>query len=192
MSARSSTRGGLAHVSRSARVSNRASSRRMQELAHGQDLGSVASACGRSAVGSASPCQGEGRGFESRRPLDAGSHHRSRWNALLGGMAERRGNGLQSRVHGFESRSHLDVTVPPITGSGSRRTARAISSAGERFPDTEEVTGSIPVSPTMFSQLRGTMADSVGCTWGILPDDTGDAFTEGSTMYLSTAMAGAR
>ena len=25
--------------------------------------------CGRSAVGSASPCQGEGRGFESRRPL---------------------------------------------------------------------------------------------------------------------------
>ena len=28
---------------------------------------------GRSAVGSASPCQGEGRGFESRRPLE-GSH----------------------------------------------------------------------------------------------------------------------
>ena len=26
----------------------------------------------------------------------------------------------------------------------------AISSAGERFPDTEEVTGSIPVSRTMF------------------------------------------
>src|SRR5690349_7017233 len=25
--------------------------------------------CGRSAAGSASPCQGEGRGFESRRPL---------------------------------------------------------------------------------------------------------------------------
>src|SRR6478609_8800208 len=27
-------------------------------------------ASGRSAVGSASPCQGEGRGFESRRPLE--------------------------------------------------------------------------------------------------------------------------
>ncbi len=50
-----------------------------------------------------------------------------------GGLAERRGNGLQSRVHGFESRTHL---------------ARAIGAAGARFPDTEEVTGSIPVSPT--------------------------------------------
>ena len=27
---------------------------------------------------------------------------------------------------------------------------RAISSAGERFPDTEEVTGSIPVSRTTY------------------------------------------
>ena len=26
----------------------------------------------------------------------------------LGGVAERRGNGLQSRVHGFKSRLHLD------------------------------------------------------------------------------------
>jgi hypothetical protein len=29
------------------------------------------SACGRGSVGRASPCQGEGRGFESRRPLDS-------------------------------------------------------------------------------------------------------------------------
>jgi hypothetical protein len=28
------------------------------------------------------------------------------------------------------------------------RPLRALSSAGERFPDTEEVTGSIPVAPT--------------------------------------------
>jgi hypothetical protein len=27
---------------------------------------------------------------------------------LCGGVAERRGNGLQSRLHGFESRLHLD------------------------------------------------------------------------------------
>ena len=53
-----------------------------------------------------------------------------------GGLAERRGNGLQSRVHGFESRTHL---------------ARAIGAAGARFLDTEEVTGSIPVSPTARS-----------------------------------------
>jgi hypothetical protein len=30
------------------------------------------------------------------------------------------------------------------------RKSRAISSVGERFPDTEEATGSIPVSPTHF------------------------------------------
>jgi hypothetical protein len=51
--------------------------------------------------GRASPCQGEGRGFESRRPL-GGPQPR-------GGVAERRGNGLQSRLHGFESRLHLDL-----------------------------------------------------------------------------------
>jgi hypothetical protein len=34
---------------------------------------------------------------------------------------------------------------------------RAISSAGERFVHTEEVTGSIPVSPTVFSQVRGVL-----------------------------------
>ena len=27
----------------------------------------------------------------------------------LGGVAERRGNGLQSRLHGFKSRLHLDI-----------------------------------------------------------------------------------
>src|SRR5215469_3421592 len=45
------------------------------------------------------------------------------------------GKGLQSPVHGFDSRLRL---------AGSR----AVSSAGERFPDTEEVTGSNPVRPT--------------------------------------------
>jgi hypothetical protein len=34
---------------------------------------------------------------------------------------------------------------------------RAIGSAGERLVHTEEVTGSIPVSPTAFGQLRGTL-----------------------------------
>src|SRR5699024_6932893 len=56
-----------------------------------------------------------------------------------GGVAERRGSGLQSRIHGFESRRHL--------GSARSRTW-AIGAAVARFPDTEEVTGSIPVSPT--------------------------------------------
>src|SRR5690349_19695290 len=33
--------------------------------------------------------------------------HRLRVRGQLGGVAERRGNGLQSRVHGFKSRLHL-------------------------------------------------------------------------------------
>ena len=40
--------------------------------------------------------------------------------------------GLQIHVYGFKSRLHL----------------RAIGAVGARFPDTEEVTGSNPVSPT--------------------------------------------
>jgi hypothetical protein len=59
-----------------------------------------------------------------------------------GGVAERRGNGLQIRLHGFKSRLHL--VVP-----------RAIGAVVARFLDTEEVTGSNPVSPTKKPQVRG-------------------------------------
>src|SRR2546421_3882758 len=80
-----------------------------------------------------------------------------------GGGAERRGNGLQSRLHGFKSRLHLGRLAQRESASLTRKRSlvqsqyrppgpcgalRAISSAGERFPDTEEVTGSIPVSRT--------------------------------------------
>ena len=64
-------------------------------------------ACGRGSVGRASPCQGEGRGFESRRPLGASLAHPVGEKEFPGGVAERRGNGLQIRVHGFKSRLHL-------------------------------------------------------------------------------------
>jgi hypothetical protein len=60
---------------------------------------------------------------------------------LSGGVAERRGNGLQSRVHGFESRLHLE-------NLSGLRVSWTIGAAVARFPDTEEVTGSIPVSST--------------------------------------------
>ena len=63
-----------------------------------------------------------------------------------GGVAERRGNGLQIRLHGFKSRLHLDdwdSTFPWSLGS-----FRAIGAVVARFLDTEEVTGSNPVSPT--------------------------------------------
>ncbi len=97
----------------------------------------------------APPCQGGCRGFESRRPLASHcqpSSSRTAWRSWFrpghGGVAERRGSGLQSRIRGFESRPHLVAGfVLPL---------RAIGAAVARFPDTEEVTGSIPVSPTMW------------------------------------------
>ena len=111
--------------------------------------------CGRGSVGRASPCQGEGRGFESRRPLrERRTRHQCRERLFhkmrkhRGGLAERRGNGLQSRVHGFESRTHLHRRLRARQGRATGPTPRAIGAAVARFPDTEEVTGSIPVSPT--------------------------------------------
>src|SRR4051794_16976719 len=88
-----------------------------------------------------------------------------------GGVAERRGNGLQSRLHGFKSRLHLQGRLAQRESASltrkrslvqsqyrpldlSKIPTRAISSAGERFPDTEEVTGSIPVSRTHFPKPR--------------------------------------
>ena len=47
--------------------------------------------------GRASPCQGEGRGFESHRPL----------SFQIGDVAKRKGSGLQNREHGFKSRRRL-------------------------------------------------------------------------------------
>ena len=66
--------------------------------------------CGCSAVGSAQPCQGWGREFESRHPLECRVPLRrspARGVNPHGGVAERLGTGLQSRLHGFESRRHL-------------------------------------------------------------------------------------
>gem|GEM_PF-2752358 len=93
--------------------------------------------------GRASPCQGEGRGFESRHPL--GERFCTLSSSLNGGVAERRGSGLQSRIHGFESRLHLQ--------DSETLSSCAIGAAVARFPDTEEVTGSIPVSRTSAHAL---------------------------------------
>ena len=58
--------------------------------------------CGSSSVGRASPCHGEGRGFESRLPL---------WprfaSGAAGGMAEWLGKGLQNPVPRFDSGCRL-------------------------------------------------------------------------------------
>ncbi len=96
--------------------------------------------------GSASPCQGEGREFESRHPLECGASrspathqrvsHRSGTHGdvnLDGGVAERLGSGLQSRPRGFESRPHLQqhppdpVRTPVQTGNlGDWRSGSAL------------------------------------------------------------------
>jgi hypothetical protein len=106
--------------------------------------------CGRSSAGRAPPCQGGCREFESRRPLARHCQGKSSSESCLhGGLAERRGSGLQSRIHGFESRTHLGENHV----FQRLLDAWAIGAAVARFPDTEEVTGSIPVSPTRTRQL---------------------------------------
>ena len=47
-----------------------------------------------------------------------------------GGVAERRGNGLQSRLHGFKSRLHLQQPTRP-----SGRVGFVVSGPGRRTPD---------------------------------------------------------
>src|ERR1700749_4397902 len=70
---------------------------------------------GRGSVGRASPCQGEGRGFESRRPLGDARHRRvatvvdrstplAEWPSGLG-------KGLQSPLQGFDSPLRLLARV---------------------------------------------------------------------------------
>jgi hypothetical protein len=88
-------------------------------------------ACGCSAVGSAQPCQGWGRGFESRHPLDGA-------DASTPAVEWPSGEATACKA----------VHTGSIPVSTSEKDPGAISSAGERFPDTEEVTGSIPVSRT--------------------------------------------
>jgi hypothetical protein len=98
--------------------------------------------CGRSAAGSASPCQGEGRGFESRRPLERpfqGSYpvEWPRGEATACKAVYTGSNPVSTSVGDGTSKA-------PPRQHGTGRLAQGLA----RFPDTEEVTGSNPVSPT--------------------------------------------
>ena len=86
---------------------------------------------------------------------------------LHGGLAERRGSGLQSRIHGFESRTHLGENHGFRIISGW---TWAIGAAVARFPDTEEVTGSIPVSPTKQGNLLQAVRPAPAGTYSIFAD----------------------
>ena len=95
--------------------------------------------CGRGSVGRASPCQGEGRGFESRRPL--GGSYKVRHPAYT--VEWPRGEAAACKAVYTGSN-------PVSTSIHCTQHARAIGAAVARFLDTEEVTGSIPVSPTTY------------------------------------------
>ena len=97
--------------------------------------------CG--SVGRASPCQGEGRGFESRHPLANGNPSFSCVARWVGREARQRPAKPYTRVR---------IPYPP----------RAIGAGVARFLHTEEVTGSIPVSPT--TQVFGVGLKGVGAS----------------------------
>ena len=110
--------------------------------------------CGRSSVGRASPCQGEGRRFETGRPLGGVILHRlstvrpAAWPSGLG-------KGLQIPVPRFDSGRRLH-------GHRDGGRVRALSSGGERFLDAEEATGSNPVAPT---SIRRGLGRNAGASW---------------------------
>ena len=108
--------------------------------------------CG--SVGRASPCQGEGRGFESRHPLHP------QGLPAHGSPPSGPPEGGSMRVPGGVAEWFRQGSAKPCTPVQFRappppdlydRVSRARSSAGERFPDTEEVTGSNPVAPTIWA-----------------------------------------
>src|SRR4051812_39286257 len=104
---------------------------------------------GRSAAGSASPCQGEGRGFESRRPLGEAATGYVR--------GQTRWSGREARQRPAKPCTRVQIPSPP-----RHDVPRAIGAAGARFLDTEEVTGSIPVSPTrVYADQRLVTRSSV-------------------------------
>src|SRR5262249_31343860 len=90
------------------------------------------------------PCQGEGRGFESRHPLEGAS-----------GINPPRWSGRVVRQRPAKPCTRVRFPSPPPTFDPPG----AISSAGERFPDTEEVTGSIPVSRTRVFPVQTICLD---------------------------------
>src|ERR671928_1092774 len=97
---------------------------------------------GRGSVGRASPCQGEGRGFESRRPLGTSGAGRETG-------ARVRWSGREARQRPAKPSTRVQIPSPPRLlaeherrGGTGRETGGAISAVVARFPDTEEVTGS--------------------------------------------------
>src|SRR5665811_1190672 len=93
-----------------------------------------------------------------------------------GGVAERRGNGLQSRLHGFKSRLHLEAPHK-----------WAVGAAVARFPDTEEVAGSIPVPPT---STKWPLTCGNACQGPSLSPQRAGYVQDGSTLETGSGRSG--
>ena len=127
--------------------------------------------CGHGSVGRAQPCQGWGRGFEPRCPLQAQQpdYYGSRAFSCPSHGLELFSNYSKivlafGRIIPYIKSSQADMAqlvehnLAKVGVAGSSPVVRSIwafSSGGERFPDTEEVTSSNLVTPTKCSQPRG-------------------------------------
>ena len=107
--------------------------------------------------GSASPCQGEGREFESRHPLGGTSRIPTGRTVHPRWSSQHRWGGREARQRPAKPCTRVRIPSPPRTERTlrERRPARAIGAVVARFPDTEEVTGSNPVSPTRTPASAG-------------------------------------
>ena len=127
--------------------------------------------CGHGSVGRAQPCQGWGRGFEPRCPLQAQQpgYYGSRAFSYPSPGLELFSNYWKivlafwwiipyiksSQADMAQLVEHNLAKVGVAGSSPVVRSIWAFSSGGERFPDTEEVRSSNLLTPTKCSQLRG-------------------------------------
>ena len=134
--------------------------------------------CGHGSVGRAQPCQGWGRGFEPRCPLQAQQpdYYGSRAFSYPSHWLELFSNYWKivlafGWIIPYIKSSQADMAqlvehnLAKVGVAGSSPVVRSIwafSSGGERFPDTEEVRSSNLLTPTKCSQLRG-LASGLFC-----------------------------
>ena len=99
--------------------------------------------CGNSSVGRARPCQGRGREFESRFPLQIKDMRSSgcHFKKFYGALAKRLCSGLQIRLVRFDSGTRLHFLPWPDGGIGRHN--------GFKIPRRSRCVGSSPTPATM-------------------------------------------
>ena len=102
--------------------------------------------CGNSSVGRARPCQGRGREFESRFPLQIKDMRSSgcQFEKFYGALAKRLCSGLQIRLVRFDSGTRLHFLPWPDGGIGRHK--------GFKIPRRSRCVGSSPTPGTMGKQ----------------------------------------